>query len=257
MNRLIPTLLALSLLPLPGFAQEAGNGFQSLGFTLEGGGHPAGDYLGLRAETRATYALGWGEVGVDLALSSAEAGAQSLGAAGALVHLTARPTGWLALGPYLWVGSQSEGGTAHALGVEAAVLTGSGWGGELYFGETRGGVLGEEGYATNKGLRLSYAGQGRFSGYGELAKDTVNQPAGDQDFYRLAIGLDTWLDLPSAASPDRSVRLSLAVGQHHFDQLDERESWVSVGITIPLTPGGTPRPGFSSRRGVSHNLPLP
>ena len=255
MTRPLAILLAL-LLPLPALAQQAG-GFRSAGITLEGGGHPSGDYRGLSAETRAVYGLGRFELGVDLALSTAEAGAQGRDTAGALLHVTARPAQWAAVGPYLWLGSQSAQGAAFALGVEAAVLTPSGWGGELFFGETRGGVLGEDGYGTNKGLRVSYTGRGRFSGYGTLSKDTLNLAAGDQDFYRLAFGLDTWLDMPSAQPPGRAVLLSIAAGQHHFDLLDQRENWVSVGITFPLSASRARQPEFSSRRGVTHTLPLP
>ncbi|SIO18519.1 hypothetical protein [Vannielia litorea] len=240
------------LLPLPALAQEAG-GFRSVGLTLDGGGHPAGDYFGILAETRAVYPLGWAELGVDLTLSSAEADSRDLRTAGALLHLTARPAGWVAVGPYVWLGSQSEGRMATALGVEAAVRSPSGWGGELWFGETWGGVLGEEGYATNKGLRVSYDGAGALSGYAELMKDTVNLSAGDEDYYRLAFGVEA----PVTVIGDREMTVSLATGQHHFDLLDERENWVSVGISIPLAPAGPRKPDFSSRRGVTHYLPMP
>ncbi|MBY6155085.1 hypothetical protein KUV47_17820 [Vannielia litorea] len=249
-----PIALALAcLLPLPAAAQQA-TGFETFGLTLEGGGHPAGDYLGLTGEARAIYGLGWGELAVDLSLSTTEAGSESLTAAGVLVHASARPASWVALGPYLWLGSQSEGGGAYALGVEAAVQTASGWGGELWFGETRGGVLGDDGYATNKGLRVGYTGQGSISAYGAFLKDTANLASGDQDFYRLALGVETWLEMPGSG---REIQLSVAAGQHHFDLLDERENWVAVGITIPLDGRRAARPEFSSRRGVLHNLPLP
>ncbi|WP_213547354.1 hypothetical protein [Vannielia litorea] len=253
----LATLFALSL-ALPSHGEGVG-GFQFAGVSLETGGFP-GDrrYTRLTGAMHADYALGWADLGVDLELSATGAEGDDLNTAGALFHLTSRPLGKsLSLGPYLWLGTQSEGGAAFAIGVEAAVHTNSGWGGELYFGETRGGLLGDDGYATNKGLRVSYSGKGRFSGYAALSKDTLNMDSGDQDFYRFALGLDTWLDLPTAGNPGRSARLSVAAGQHHFDLLGERENWVSIGVTIPLSHSTARQPAFSSQRGVTHNLPLP
>ncbi|MFY0633621.1 MAG: hypothetical protein JXQ91_07405 [Vannielia sp.] len=255
MLRTFALSLAL-LLPLPALAQQS-DGLQSFGLSIEGGGHPSGSYYGLMAEARAGYDLSWGDVTVDLTLGTADAGSNSLTTAGALVHVSARPYDWLAVGPYAWLGSQGEGPAAYGFGVEAAVMTGSGWGGELWFGETFGGVLGEGTYATNKGLRVRYDRGGRFSGYGELSKDTANLTAGDQDFYRLALGFSTWLDLPGSSGTDRAVKLSVAAGQHHFDLLNERDNWVSVGFSIPLKPTTGSRPEFSSRRGVTHYLPMP
>ncbi len=250
--------LALALaviMPLPVLAQEA-EGFRFAGITLETGGFPGDErYTMLTGTAHALYGLGWADLGVDLTLSTAAAGETDLSAAGALFHLTSHPFGnGVALGPYLWLGTQSEGGAAYAMGLEAAVHTASGWGGEIYLGETRGGILGDDGYATNKGLRMSYTHEQRTSGYFEFAKDTLNLSAGDQDIYRVDIGLDTWVDLPASGTP---VMLSVALGQHHFDRLDERQNWVSLGLSIPLGGGGAGHPEFTSRRGVTHHLPLP
>lgn len=241
-------LLAL-ILPLPAFAAQ--DGFRFAGASLEAGGFPGGSYSLLSGIARAGYSLGWGELAVDLSLSAADAQGRSLTAAEALFHLSFRPVSWVTLGPYVWLGSQSNGGGAHALGVEALVSTPWGVSGELYFGETRGGVLGD-GYATNKGLRLGYQGKGRYAGFMDFSKDTVNLAAGDQDFYRLALGVDTWIDLS-----DKPALLTVSLGQHHFDQLDIREDWVSVGVTVPLNGAGRFDRGFGSRRGVTHRLPMP
>ncbi|QDC07859.1 hypothetical protein FHY55_00740 [Oceanicola sp. D3] len=259
MLRRLATVVAFAFaLPLSAHAEEA-NGFRFAGVSLETGGFPRGEqYNRLSGTAHADYGLGWADLGIDLTLSTARAGEADLSTAKALFHLTTRPLGdGFSVGPYLWLGSQSEGGAAFAIGGEAAVHLPSGFGAELYFGETRGGALGVDGYATNRGLRVSYTGQGRFSGYGAFSKDTLNMASGDQDFYRLAFGLDTWLDLPAAGTSGRAALLSVAVGQHHFDLLDERENWVSVGLTIPLTQGRSELPVFSSRRAVTHNLPLP
>ena len=248
--------LAALMLMIPATAQ-AFDGFRHAGITLEGGGHPSGGYLSARGEARAVHNLGWGELGLDLALSSAGTEGRDLTTAGALARLSFTPVSWATVGPYGWLGYQQEGGVTHGVGVEAAVMTDSGWGGEFWIGETWGGVLGERNYATNKGLRLNYLRNGRFSGHAELSKDTVNLDVGDADFYRLSLGLDTWVDLSAGERGNGGVLLSVAVGQNRFDRIDRSDSWLSVGFSVPLQGRDTPRPAFSSRRGVTHYLPMP
>lgn len=250
-------LLALALAclsPLAAAAQE-GRGFSSAGVVLEGGGYPSGDgYTSLGATARATSPLSWGGLTADLSLTSTDADGGTLTSGEALLHATARPAGWLALGPYALAGSQSGGGAFWALGVEALAELPSGWSAEIFFGETRGGALGGgETYATNKGLGVAYRGNGRLGGHMTFLKDTFNDPAGDEDFYRLGLGVDTRISLGAG----REGVLSVDLGQHHFDTLDKRENWLSLGLTLPLGEGGGSAPGFSSRRGVLHRMPAP
>jgi len=244
----------LIALPFPTLASE-GLSFSSLTTRIESGGYIDGEtFQTVSTTARAVKPLSWGWLGLDLGLAHGQAGgARSLTTASALVHLSAEPLSWLTVGPYGWIGAQSRGGGVWALGVEALVYSRTGWSGELYFGETRGGHVGAEGYSTNRGLTISYQPDRPIGGHFFFAKDTLNHPASDHDYYRAGLGIDATIPLDQT----HDMRVSLELGLHHYDDRDQRENWVGLSVSIPLGERSVRKAGFTSRRGVLHELPLP
>lgn len=166
--------------------------------------------------------LGLAEDGADASLRAGLTGMAQWGrvAAGASLDLQALP---------------GTGGLATA-SVRSRIALGRGLSTEVLFGESHGSAYGDKGYITHKALGLDWEdGQGAGLSLG-LAKDTINQMAGDRDYYLAELG---W------HRPMGNGQVHVGLGVVHDDLADRRDGMVRLGYSFGAQGPFRLRAGFT------------
>ncbi|SDI99518.1 hypothetical protein [Aliiruegeria lutimaris] len=182
----------------------------------------------------------------DLALEYLETEDEAQAAALLGLHPYLRLGHGLSFGAYLLGRGTSEPATA--TGLELAWKTQNGFTAEMYFGQTWGDELEQDGYVTSKGATLGYSFANDVCATLFFNKDTTSESGRrDRDYYDYGVGAE----IPVGATGD--TRLTASFGQVRFDAEGGPVTKVTLGLTRQLG-GNQKRPTFTRRRSVLTEL---